>query len=215
MEYKTPPKTSTKRDFPNVKTIGIVGGGVMGGGAQPAPGPPSPPAEPLHLAAEPQRGQYFCRGVRARARARVGAVSSHLTWRLLAAGIAQMTALGGYDVIVQDINEEATDLARFEMIDGRWGMKASVQKGKITYQACEDAIPRLTTTLDQADLADCDLIIEAVPCAPLSPRIHPSLGCCRSAAAAGGVHQLPCSCWSPPQSMAADGRAACAGRSWS
>ena len=29
MEYKTPPKTSTKRDFPNVKTIGIVGGGVM------------------------------------------------------------------------------------------------------------------------------------------------------------------------------------------
>ena len=77
-----------------------------------------------------------------------------------------MTALGGYDVIVQDINEEATDLARFEMIDGRWGMKASVQKGKITYQACEDAIPRLTTTLDQADLADCDLIIEAVPCAP-------------------------------------------------
>ena len=100
-----------------------------------------------------------------------------------------MTALGGYDVIVQDINEEATDLARFEMIDGRWGMKASVQKGKITYQACEDAIPRLTTTLDQADLADCDLIIEAVPCAPLSSRIHPSLGCCR---------------WSPPQSMAAD-----------
>ena len=80
-----------------------------------------------------------------------------------------MTALGGYDVIVQDINEEATDLARFEMIDGRWGMKASVQKGKITYQACEDAIPRLTTTLDQADLADCDLIIEAVPCAPPAP----------------------------------------------
>ena len=104
-----------------------------------------------------------------------------------------MTALGGYDVIVQDINEEATDLARFEMIDGRWGMKASVQKGKITYQACEDAIPRLTTTLDQADLADCDLIIEAVPCAgPPSPL--PTLGCR----------------WFPPQSMGG-----AAGRSWS
>ncbi len=102
-----------------------------------------------------------------------------------------MTALGGYDVIVQDINEEATDLARFEMIDGRWGMKASVQKGKITYQACEDAIPRLTTTLDQADLADCDLIIEAVPCAPPS---FPTLGCR----------------WFPPQSMGG-----AAGRSWS
>jgi len=97
-----------------------------------------------------------------------------------------MTALGGYDVIVQDINEEATDLARFEMIDGRWGMKASVQKGKITYQACEDAIPRLTTTLDQADLADCDLIIEAVPCvAPPHPPTARLLG------------------WSPPQSTGA------------
>ena len=36
-------------------------------------------------------------------------------------------------------------------------------KGKITYEQCENAIPRLTTTTDQADLADCDLIIEAVP----------------------------------------------------
>jgi len=45
MEYKTPPKTSTKRDFPNVKTIGIVGGGVMGGGAhsQRQGCPPLPP----------------------------------------------------------------------------------------------------------------------------------------------------------------------------
>ena len=36
-------------------------------------------------------------------------------------------------------------------------------KGKITYEQCENAIPRLTTTTDQTDLADCDLIIEAVP----------------------------------------------------
>ena len=42
-------------------------------------------------------------------------------------------------------------------------MKRSVEKGKITYEQCEAAIPRLTTTTDQADLADCDLIIEAVP----------------------------------------------------
>ena len=62
MEYKTPPKTSTKRDFPNVKTIGIVGGGVMGGGAhsqQPRPllppshsaWPPSPSAGSIFAAA--------------------------------------------------------------------------------------------------------------------------------------------------------------------
>ena len=33
-------------------------------------------------------------------------------------------------------------------------------KGKISYQVCEDAIPRLTTTTNPEDLADCDLIIE-------------------------------------------------------
>jgi threonine dehydrogenase-like Zn-dependent dehydrogenase len=109
-EFKTPPKTdSGKRDFPHVKLIGIVGGGVMGG------------------------------------------------------GIAQMTALGGYDVIVQDISEDACQLARDEMVESRWGMKRAVEKGKITFQQCEDAIPRLTTTTDANDLADCDLIIEAVP----------------------------------------------------
>ena len=115
-----------------------------------------------------------------------------------------MTALGGYDVIVQDINEEATDLARFEMIDGRWGMKASVQKGKITYQACEDAIPRLTTTLDQADLADCDLIIEAVPCVPSSPASRPR-----------AHSRLPLLVSFSAKAWAADGPAAYAGRSWS
>lgn len=109
-EYKSPPKTdSGKRDFPHVKLIGIVGGGVMGG------------------------------------------------------GIAQMTALGGYEVVVQDISEEACQLARDEMVDSKWGMKRSVERGKITYQQCEDAIPRLRTTTDANDLADCDLIIEAVP----------------------------------------------------
>ena len=38
--------------------------------------------------------------------------------------------------------------------------QASVMKGKISYQVCEDAIPRLTTTTNPEDLADCDLIIE-------------------------------------------------------
>ena len=102
-------RCSGKRDFPHIKTIGVVGGGVMGG------------------------------------------------------GIAQMTALGGYKVIVQDISEDACQLARDEMIDSKWGMKAAVMKGKISYQECEAAIPRLTTTTSADDLADCDLIIEAVP----------------------------------------------------
>ena len=33
--------------------------------------------------------------------------------------------LGGYDVIVCDIDEAACDLAREEMIESKWGMKVS------------------------------------------------------------------------------------------
>ena len=66
--FLTPPKTNTGTTFP-MKTVGIIGGGVMGG------------------------------------------------------GIAQMTALGGYDVVVCDISAEACELARDEMVDSKWGMK--------------------------------------------------------------------------------------------
>lgn len=95
--------------FEDVKKIGIVGGGVMGG------------------------------------------------------GIAQVMAVGGYDVIVRDLTDEVIEATKDAIFDSRWGMKRSVEVGKLSFDDCAAAMERLSFTTDLQDLADVDMIIEAVP----------------------------------------------------
>ncbi|MBM4411224.1 MAG: 3-hydroxyacyl-CoA dehydrogenase family protein [Chloroflexi bacterium] len=92
-----------------VKTIGIMGGGVMGG------------------------------------------------------GIAQIMAVAGYDVIVRDLTSELVEVTRDAVFEGRWGMKRAVERGKLSFDQCAEAIGRISFTLAPRDLRDADLIIEAVP----------------------------------------------------
>lgn len=95
--------------FEDVKKIGVVGGGVMGG------------------------------------------------------GIAQVMAVGGYEVIVRDLTDEVIEATKGAMFESRWGMKRAVEVGKLSFDECVAAIDRVSFTLDLQDLADCDMIIEAVP----------------------------------------------------
>jgi len=95
--------------FEDVKRIGIVGGGVMGG------------------------------------------------------GIAQVMAIGGYEVIVRDLTDEVIEATKGAIFDSRWGMKRSVEVGKLSFDDCAAAIERLSFTTNLQDLADVDMIIEAVP----------------------------------------------------
>jgi 3-hydroxybutyryl-CoA dehydrogenase len=74
-------------------------------------------------------------------------------------GIAQICAQNGWDVVVREVDQEALDkgMGRIDKQLGR-----AVEKGKIE-QADADAIKgRIQGTLDYADLADCDLVIEAI-----------------------------------------------------
>lgn len=82
---------------------------------------------------------------------------------VMGGGIGQMSALAGYSVIVCDINDEANRAAYDAMVESRWGLKASVQSGKIKYNEVEKAIPLVSFTTKMEDLKNCDLIIEAVP----------------------------------------------------
>ncbi|MDQ3758719.1 MAG: 3-hydroxybutyryl-CoA dehydrogenase [Actinomycetota bacterium] len=79
---------------------------------------------------------------------------------LMGHGIAQMCAQkGGWDVVVTDISSEQLEkgMAKIEKQLGR-----AVEKGKLE-QADADAVrERITTTEDRTDLADCDLVIEAI-----------------------------------------------------
>src|ERR1700737_3139706 len=78
---------------------------------------------------------------------------------LMGSGIAQTCAQSGYQTVVREINQPLLDkgLAR---IHGAWDNMAS--KGKLTSGQVDENRSRLHGTLDIADFADCDLIIEAV-----------------------------------------------------
>ena len=82
---------------------------------------------------------------------------------IMGGGIAQTLLLAGYDVIIQDINDDAIDATKQALFDGKWGMKRSVELGKLKFDDCLEAMEKASFTQDIADLADCDIIIEAVP----------------------------------------------------
>ena len=78
---------------------------------------------------------------------------------LMGHGIAQVSAQSGYHVVVREVDQAALDkgLARIEK-----QLAGSVKKGKLG-QADSDAIrARITGTLDYADLAECELVLEAI-----------------------------------------------------
>jgi 3-hydroxyacyl-CoA dehydrogenase len=82
---------------------------------------------------------------------------------VMGGGIAESFVARGYRAVVRDLNDELVQKTRETMIDGRFGLKGSVERGKMTQQDFDAAVARLYFTTSVADLRDCDLIVEAVP----------------------------------------------------
>jgi len=86
---------------------------------------------------------------------------------LMGHGIAQIAAQGGHNVIVAEADQDALDkgLSRIEKSLAKLAGKL-VEKGKKSAEEAEAdaaaAYGRITGTLDRADLAECDLICEAI-----------------------------------------------------
>lgn len=74
-------------------------------------------------------------------------------------GIAQMSATAGYRVVLKDLDATtlAGGMARIEKQLAR-----AVEKGRCTQEDADAVRARITGTTAYADLADCDLIIEAI-----------------------------------------------------
>lgn len=77
----------------------------------------------------------------------------------MGAGIAQASALAGIDVVLLDRSPEAALQGR----DGiARGLARDLDKGRLTAEAASAALARIRAGRDYADLADCELVIEAV-----------------------------------------------------
>ena len=82
---------------------------------------------------------------------------------VMGGGIAQILALGEFDVIVRDLNDELIEATRESVEESRWGMKRAVEIGKLEFDTALEAIRRIEYTKEPQDLADVDFIIEAIP----------------------------------------------------
>ena len=76
----------------------------------------------------------------------------------MGAGIAQVSVQAGYETVGREVTEALGAGARERV--GHY-LARGVDKGRLTAEERAAALGRLTTTTDLADLADCDLVIEA------------------------------------------------------
>jgi 3-hydroxybutyryl-CoA dehydrogenase len=74
-------------------------------------------------------------------------------------GIAQITAQAGHDVVLRELNQERLDrgVGKIEKQLAR-----AVEKGKAEQSDADAVLGRIEPTLDYGDLADCDLVLEAI-----------------------------------------------------
>jgi 3-hydroxybutyryl-CoA dehydrogenase len=81
---------------------------------------------------------------------------------VMGGGISQAAIMGGFKVITRDLNDEIIARAKEAIINGRFGLKGAVERGKITKEQMDKAIANHTLTTKVEDLKNCDVIIEAI-----------------------------------------------------
>jgi len=76
-------------------------------------------------------------------------------------GIAQVSAMAGYNVVLRDIEKQFLDKAMEKI---KWSLDKLVSKEKISENERDEIFSRIKPIVDLKDAVhDCDLVIEAVP----------------------------------------------------
>lgn len=81
---------------------------------------------------------------------------------VMGGGIAQAAIIHGFKVIVRDLTDEINETAKETIINGRFGIKGGVERGKHTQEEMDKAVSLLNFTTDVQDFKDVDLLIEAI-----------------------------------------------------
>ena len=78
---------------------------------------------------------------------------------LMGSGIAEVAARAGFDVVVSEVDEGALEAGQGRIVKS---MGRAVEKEKLSPEARDEAWGRLSFTTSLADMADRDLVIEAI-----------------------------------------------------
>jgi 3-hydroxyacyl-CoA dehydrogenase/enoyl-CoA hydratase/3-hydroxybutyryl-CoA epimerase len=78
---------------------------------------------------------------------------------MMGAGIAYVSARNGMDVVLKDVSLEAAEKGKGY---SQKLLAKAVERGKMTQDKAGEILARITPTADYADLAGCDLVVEAV-----------------------------------------------------
>lgn len=78
----------------------------------------------------------------------------------MGAGIAQVSACAGYSLTLVDIK---ADVIESGVASIRSSLTRMVSKGRLGQETSDEALDRIQTSLDLGDLAECDLVVEAIP----------------------------------------------------
>ncbi|MER5355375.1 3-hydroxybutyryl-CoA dehydrogenase [Kitasatospora sp. NPDC002551] len=87
--------------------------------------------------------------------ARIGVIGCGL----MGSGIAEVFARAGLEVLVAEASGEALEFGRARLTNS---LDTAVKRGKLTQEQRDEALSRLAFTVDLADFADRDLVVEAV-----------------------------------------------------
>src|SRR3954471_12690281 len=78
---------------------------------------------------------------------------------MMGAGIAYVSARNGIDVVLKDVSLEAAERGKAY---SQKILEKAVSRGKLEQAKADEVLARITPTADYADLAGCDLVVEAV-----------------------------------------------------
>ena len=78
---------------------------------------------------------------------------------MMGAGIAYVLARAGVDVVLKDVSIEAAEKGKAYTAALN---EKGVSRGKLTQEKSDEILARITPTIDPADAAGCDLVVEAV-----------------------------------------------------
>ena len=77
----------------------------------------------------------------------------------MGAGIAQVSVQAGFETVGREVSAELAQRGRSTI--ERY-LRRGVEKGRLSPEECDAALGRLSLTTELSQLADCDLVIEAV-----------------------------------------------------